>query len=111
METYFLINKNGIICQSSNVPFDKKDLGVGEKVEKINIESPELFIGKDKSIFIKKESDIIEESMLLEVSNNEKTKLKKLWGEIQFLKDIGDDTSTIEKEYEELKLKYQSENQ
>lgn len=111
MDTYFLIDKDGIISQSSNIQFDKKGLGNGEKVKKANVDFPELFIGKNKDIFSRKESDIVAESVSEKKLDNKKTRLRKLWGEIQFLKDIGDDTSTIEKEYEELKLKYQSENQ
>ena len=111
MDTYFLINKDGIISQSSNIQFDKESLGTGEKVKKANVDFPGLFIGKNEDIFSRKESDIVTESFSEKKLDNEKTRLRKLWGEIQFLKDIGDDTSTIEKEYEELKLKYQSENQ
>lgn len=105
-KTYIEVNNGIIVGIHSYKPDDDRIAeGCEFKEVKENTNNVENYLGL-------KESDFIKQSNLdsLEFQPNKKNQiratLKSLYTDIQFLKDIGEDTSEKEALYEEYKLKY-----
>lgn len=73
------------------------------EIEK-HVENPDIYLGQHvDALSIENFVPKVSKEEILQKFRN---KLKKLYNEIQFRKDIGDDTTKLEQDYEQVKIEY-----